>query len=396
MNTTTVRRLGLALLLAALGVAAAQAVTSPRDLSAQQRQELAALRDKLEAQGADRATCRLEHDKLLQSWGLEPMAGPGRGRGPSGPGALHDQLTQAQRTELHALMERLDQQDADPELRRSEHDKLLQSWGLEPGAGRGPCGPDGPGGPGAMHNQLTKAQRAELRALMESLDQQDADPELRRTEHDKLLQSWGLEPGAGRGWGPCGPEGPGGPGAFHDKLTKAQRKELRALRERLDEQDADPELRRAEHDKLLQSWGLEPGAGRGRGQGCGPRGRSLRGRRPCETAAQAVDPTTAGSGNDRAVATAGLQLLQGNQPNPFNPETSIRFSLPAAGDIRLAVYDLSGSLVRELQSGRLEAGVHSVSWNGESGAGRPAASGTYLYRLEWQGHTETGRMTLLR
>jgi hypothetical protein len=166
--------------------------------------------------------------------------------------------------------------------------------------------------------------------------------------------------------------------------------------ERLDEQDADPELRRTEHDKLLRSWGLEPGAGRGRGrcQGCCPRGRGFRGQRACDPALQSAPQSSSNSSN--AVSPTGVRLLQGNQPNPFNPETAIRFTLPEAGEIRLAVYDLSGSLVRELQTGRLEAGVHSVSWNGESGAGRPAASGTYLYRLEWQGHTETGRMTLLR
>jgi hypothetical protein len=113
----------------------------------------------------------------------------------------------------------------------------------------------------------------------------------------------------------------------------------------------------------------------------------------------ALNPDPAGdavSGSPSSEASPGSLLLLSNQPNPFNPETVIQYTLPEAGEMSLAVYDVSGSLVKELELGSQTAGLHRISWNGETQDGRPAASGTYLYRLNWQGHTETGRMTLLR
>lgn len=66
-----------------------------------------------------------------------------------------------------------------------------------------------------------------------------------------------------------------------------------------------------------------------------------------------------------------------NVPNPFNPSTAIRFSLPADGFVRLTVHDVQGRLVAVLANGRLGAGEHSIVWD----AGK-APSGVYFYRLE--------------
>ncbi|MBU0717202.1 MAG: T9SS type A sorting domain-containing protein, partial [Planctomycetes bacterium] len=75
--------------------------------------------------------------------------------------------------------------------------------------------------------------------------------------------------------------------------------------------------------------------------------------------------------------------LHGNFPNPFNPTTSISFTLPAAGATSLRVYDVAGRLVRELEIGRFRpAGDHTITWNGRDDAGHPVGSGVYLARLE--------------
>jgi glycosidase len=74
-------------------------------------------------------------------------------------------------------------------------------------------------------------------------------------------------------------------------------------------------------------------------------------------------------------------LLEQNYPNPFNPVTTIRFSLPDAGDVELGVFDLLGREVDRLQAGRLEAGAHTLQWDGRSRSGLPLSSGVYLYRL---------------
>ena len=88
--------------------------------------------------------------------------------------------------------------------------------------------------------------------------------------------------------------------------------------------------------------------------------------------------------------------LRGAAPNPFNPSTTIAFDLPRAADVRLAVYDLAGRLVRTLAAGRMPAGAHRVVWNGRDDRGGTAASGMYLYRLRAGEFDETRRMTLLK
>ena len=74
--------------------------------------------------------------------------------------------------------------------------------------------------------------------------------------------------------------------------------------------------------------------------------------------------------------------LEPNFPNPFNPETQIRFQLPSAGSVALRVYDVLGQEVRTLVEGQLPAGVHKVEWDGRDNRDREVASGVYFYALE--------------
>jgi hypothetical protein len=88
--------------------------------------------------------------------------------------------------------------------------------------------------------------------------------------------------------------------------------------------------------------------------------------------------------------------LAGVQPNPFNPSTTIRFVLAAAGQARVAVYDLSGRLVRVLVDEPRPAGEQSVRWDGLDAQGQPASSGVYLMRLESGGMVRTAKATLVK
>lgn len=88
--------------------------------------------------------------------------------------------------------------------------------------------------------------------------------------------------------------------------------------------------------------------------------------------------------------------LEANRPNPFNPETTIRFSLPKATDVSLEVYDIGGRLVETTAHGAFEAGRHEAVWLGVDSEGRPVASGTYFYRLRAGDKVLTGKMTLIR
>ncbi|MBN2172329.1 MAG: right-handed parallel beta-helix repeat-containing protein [Candidatus Krumholzibacteriota bacterium] len=103
-------------------------------------------------------------------------------------------------------------------------------------------------------------------------------------------------------------------------------------------------------------------------------------------------PTAAPDGMAPAVVT-----LNANYPNPFNPDTEIRFGLPEAAPVTLRIYDVAGRLTATLLAEEpLPAGWHTAVWRGRDDAGRPQASGVYLSRLEAGGKTLTRKMTLLK
>ena len=85
-----------------------------------------------------------------------------------------------------------------------------------------------------------------------------------------------------------------------------------------------------------------------------------------------------------------------NRPNPFNPETEIRFELRRAGSVRLGVYDVAGRRVAVLADGVRAAGGHHVTWRGRDDAGRLLPSGAYYVRLETAEGRDTRKVMLLK
>lgn len=90
--------------------------------------------------------------------------------------------------------------------------------------------------------------------------------------------------------------------------------------------------------------------------------------------------------------------LYANYPNPFNPQTEIRFDLAGSGNctVRLTVYNIRGQEIRTLVNGALPAGSHRVHWDGRDSAGRSAGTGIYIYRLEGRDFSISRRMALVR
>jgi hypothetical protein len=91
---------------------------------------------------------------------------------------------------------------------------------------------------------------------------------------------------------------------------------------------------------------------------------------------------------------AGARLL-GAAPNPFNPRTAIRFELDRPADVRLRIYGVDGSLVRTLASGRFEAGLHRLEWDGRDDRRREVGSGAYFLRLTAGGTDLPARKVVL-
>lgn len=88
--------------------------------------------------------------------------------------------------------------------------------------------------------------------------------------------------------------------------------------------------------------------------------------------------------------------LLGNYPNPFNPETSIQFSLSKTSLVEITIYNTLGKVIRRLVSEEYSAGEHSVKWDGQNAFGEDVASGIYLYKLQAGNLSQVKKMSLLR
>jgi flagellar hook assembly protein FlgD len=89
--------------------------------------------------------------------------------------------------------------------------------------------------------------------------------------------------------------------------------------------------------------------------------------------------------------------LSQNYPNPFNPTTTISFSTTESTEnTELAIYNLKGQKVKQLVSGQLSAGQHSVIWDGKDDNNKTVTSGVYFYKMNSGKFTSTKKMILLK
>jgi hypothetical protein len=88
--------------------------------------------------------------------------------------------------------------------------------------------------------------------------------------------------------------------------------------------------------------------------------------------------------------------LEQNFPNPFNPQTTLAYSLKSASDITLTIYDVGGRRVRELVNEHRVPGAYKVVWDGRNAKGTQVASGVYFYKLVAGSFTDTKKMIMLK
>jgi hypothetical protein len=88
--------------------------------------------------------------------------------------------------------------------------------------------------------------------------------------------------------------------------------------------------------------------------------------------------------------------LKGNYPNPFNPETTINYSLNRNDNVKIVIYNAKGQLVKTLVNEQKDAGSHSVRWFGKDNNDRQVSSGIYFYRMQTSTYSNINKMILMK
>jgi hypothetical protein len=108
-------------------------------------------------------------------------------------------------------------------------------------------------------------------------------------------------------------------------------------------------------------------------------------------------PTVPPTGADESVF---VNRLGHARPNPFNPATTVEYTVAAPGRVKIRVFDVAGRVVRTLVDSDVAAGRRAVAWQGDTDTGQRAASGVYFIRMEAEGqHTsyrEARKLVLLK
>ncbi len=97
-----------------------------------------------------------------------------------------------------------------------------------------------------------------------------------------------------------------------------------------------------------------------------------------------------------AVPVSARAAVQRIYPNPFNPSTTIEFSVPTPGPATLRIFDLQGKRVATLVNEALGAGIFRVRWNGKSDDGRDLPSGVYFARVETRKSRASARLMMVK
>ncbi|MCK9310298.1 MAG: C25 family cysteine peptidase, partial [Candidatus Cloacimonetes bacterium] len=88
--------------------------------------------------------------------------------------------------------------------------------------------------------------------------------------------------------------------------------------------------------------------------------------------------------------------LLGNYPNPFNPSTTIQFSLKEKSQVNMDIYNISGQKVRSLVNSLMPSGTHNIHWNGQDNSGKAVSSGVYFVKMNSGKYTSTKKMILMK
>ncbi|MDG2367457.1 MAG: T9SS type A sorting domain-containing protein, partial [Candidatus Marinimicrobia bacterium] len=100
--------------------------------------------------------------------------------------------------------------------------------------------------------------------------------------------------------------------------------------------------------------------------------------------------------NTESIEPPNSFVLHPNYPNPFNPQTQIRFEMPYAGKVDLSIYNLLGVKIKTLYSGQKPTGVYTFKWDGKNESSQLVSGGVYIYKLQSAKGMQMRKMILLK
>jgi hypothetical protein len=100
--------------------------------------------------------------------------------------------------------------------------------------------------------------------------------------------------------------------------------------------------------------------------------------------------------SDETVVTMPMTVLYPNYPNPFNPETNIKFSNTLDGKVAIEIYNLKGQKVKQITNEQFKSGTHTLKWNGKDDNGKAVSSGIYFCKMQSNNKTQTLKMVLMK
>ncbi len=107
-----------------------------------------------------------------------------------------------------------------------------------------------------------------------------------------------------------------------------------------------------------------------------------------------LSDTTVGNDNSDVEQISSLEIMA--YPNPFNPETRIRFGLPQQSNVKISIYNIKGQLIKNLCHENMEAGYHDIVWNGKNNDNKEVSSGIYFTRISTEKNTVNKKITLIK
>jgi len=114
------------------------------------------------------------------------------------------------------------------------------------------------------------------------------------------------------------------------------------------------------------------------------------------TSCAMVEITEANAIHFREPGEPASFALYNNYPNPFNPTTAIRFSIPSACHVRISIYDIKGYQICDLINCYTEAGTYDIIWDSTDSHGIELSSGVYLYQIDAGPYRVIKKMTYLK